>query len=88
MVEVGPDGYARISKPPARPITGRQSAPPVYSLSPAVYAIRRDALWAHEHWSRSRLEIYVMPRERAVDIDTEIDFRFVEFLMGQGEGGR
>ncbi len=87
MVEVGADGYARISKPTPTPITGRQSAPPVYSLSPAVYAILRDALWAHEHWSRSRLEIHVMPRERAVDIDAEIDFRFIEFLMGLRGGG-
>jgi CMP-N,N'-diacetyllegionaminic acid synthase len=87
MVEVGSDGYARICKPPASPIVGRQAAPPVFGLSPAVYAIRRDALWDHEHWSRARMEICVIPRERAVDIDTELDFRFVEYLMArQGEG--
>ena len=88
MVEVGPDGYARISKPTAEPIAGRQAAPPVHGLSPAVYAIRRDALWAHEHWSRARLQIFPIPRERAVDIDTELDFRFVEYLMTTREGGR
>lgn len=87
MVEVGPDGYARISKPTAEPITGRQAAPLVYSLSPAVYAIRRNALWAHDHWSRTRLAIHPIPRERAVDIDTEIDFQFVEFLRARREVG-
>jgi CMP-N-acetylneuraminic acid synthetase len=88
MVEVGEDGRARICKPTGRPVTGRQTAPTVYALSPAVYAIRRDALWAHEHWSRARMEIAVLPRERAVDIDSELDIQFVEFLMRRGEGGR
>jgi CMP-N,N'-diacetyllegionaminic acid synthase len=81
MVEVGADGYARISKPLENPITRRQAAPPVYGLSPAVYVVRRDALWQYDHWAQSRLQVHVMPRERAIDIDSEVDFRFVEYLM-------
>lgn len=81
MVEVDEEGYARISKPPAQPITRRQAAPVVYGLSPAVYAIRREALWRFEHWSEAALEIYPIPRERALDIDAEIDLRLVQFLM-------
>lgn len=81
MVEVGADGYARISKPLEEPITRRQDAPNVYGLSPAVYALRRDALWKYGHWAHSKMKISLLPRERAVDIDTELDFRFVEFLM-------
>jgi CMP-N,N'-diacetyllegionaminic acid synthase len=81
MVEVGADGYARVSKPTCTPITRRQAAPPVYGLSPAVYAIRHDALWQFEHWALSRLQVHILPRERAIDIDTEVDFRFVEYLM-------
>ena len=80
MVEVDADGWAHISKPPSQPISRRQDAPAVYSLSPAVFAIRRDVLWACEHWSQARLAIHVMPRERAVDIDTEVDYRLVESL--------
>lgn len=82
MVEVESDGMCRIVKPLAKPITCRQEAPAVFSLSPAVFAIRRTALWEYEHWSQSKLQIYVVPRERAVDIDTETDFRFVESLIG------
>ena len=80
MVEVDGDGWAHISKPPTQPISRRQDAPMVYSLSPAVFAIRRDALWTCEHWSQARFAIQVMPRERAVDIDTEVDYRLVESL--------
>jgi CMP-N,N'-diacetyllegionaminic acid synthase len=81
MVELDENGYARISKMPAQPIARRQAAPPVYGLSPAVFAIRRDALWQYEHWSQAKLQVHVIPRERAVDIDSEMDFRFVEYLM-------
>ncbi|MEY2816584.1 MAG: hypothetical protein RL275_47 [Chloroflexota bacterium] len=81
MVEVDEEGYAKVSKPLYTPITRRQDAPHVYGLSPAVYAIRRDALWKYEHWAHSKMKICLIPHERAVDIDTELDFRFVEFLM-------
>jgi N-acylneuraminate cytidylyltransferase/CMP-N,N'-diacetyllegionaminic acid synthase len=81
MVEVGADGFVRVSKPSPKPITRRQAAPAVYGLSPAVYAMRREALWQYEHWAQSRLQVHVLPRERAIDIDSEVDFRLVETLM-------
>jgi CMP-N,N'-diacetyllegionaminic acid synthase len=81
MVELKADGLAKIVKSPEVPIVCRQAAPPVYSLSPAVYAIRRDTLWKYSHWSEARFQIYRLPRERAIDIDSELDFRLVEFLM-------
>lgn len=85
MVEIEEDGFARIVKPPPKLIAYRQAAPQVYSLSPAVFAIRHDALWKYEHWSQSKLQICLMPRERAIDIDSEIDFHFVEYLMTRKE---
>jgi CMP-N,N'-diacetyllegionaminic acid synthase len=81
MVEFGTDGFAKIVKQPAKPIANRQSAPQVYSLSPAVYAMVRDVLWRYEHWSEAKLQIYLLPRERAIDIDSEFDFSLVEYLM-------
>jgi CMP-N,N'-diacetyllegionaminic acid synthase len=83
MVELDGRGMAKIVKTCPTPIAARQAAPQVYSLSPAVYAIRRSALWDFEHWSQAQYRIVVIPRERAIDIDTETDFRFVEFLMTQ-----
>lgn len=81
MVELDAGGLARVCSPVSPPIVNRQQAPHVYNLSPSIFAIQRDALWEREHWSRSRMTICVVPRERAVDIDTEFDFNLVEFLM-------
>jgi CMP-N,N'-diacetyllegionaminic acid synthase len=63
-------------------ITRRQDAPQVWSLSPAVFAIKVSALVKYEHWSTvDRMGIVVIPRERAWDIDTNLDFEIAEFLM-------
>ncbi len=86
MVELDGNGYAHISKRPEVPIVARQQAPAVYSLSPSAIAMRRNALWDYEHWSQAKLKVYVVPRERAVDVDTALDFQFVEFLSGQSHG--
>ncbi len=83
MMEIGEDGFASIVKKGNKPIVRRQDAPKVYSLTPAAYVIKKSALYAYEHWSNAKCKIYEMPRERAVDIDTEIDFKIVEFLIGQ-----
>jgi CMP-N,N'-diacetyllegionaminic acid synthase len=85
MVEMHGE-LARLVKQPNTPIVSRQSAPKVFSLSPAVYAIKRDALWELDHWSQSKLKIALIPRSRAIDIDTEDDFEFVSYLMERGKG--
>ena len=81
MVEIGENGFAEIVKKGDKPIVRRQDAPQVYSLTPAAYVVKKSALYDYEHWSRAKCKIFPMPRERAVDIDTEIDFKIVEFLM-------
>lgn len=86
MVEPAGDGFMKIVKPLDRPVVARQSAPTVYSLSPSVFAIRRASLSTHAHWSQSRFGVHLVPRERAVDIDTETDFRIVECMMRHAAG--
>jgi len=69
-------------------VTCRQEAPVVFALTPAVYVIKREALFAYNHWSDAKCMINPIPREYAIDIDTELDFKIVEFLMAQEERGR
>ncbi|MGI8952812.1 MAG: cytidylyltransferase domain-containing protein [Chitinophagaceae bacterium] len=83
MMEIDNDGFAKIVKQSSKPIVRRQDAPKVYSLTPAVYVIKKSALYTYEHWSKAKCKLFEVPRKRAVDIDTEIDFRFVEFLINK-----
>jgi len=81
MMEIAPDGFAHIVKQSEKPIVRRQDAPTVYSLTPAAYVVKKQALYNFSHWSRAKCKIYPIPRERAVDIDTEVDFNIVEYLI-------
>ena len=80
MVErINQSGYGLV-KQLKNPVHNRQQAPAVFGLSPAVYAIRRDALQKYEHWSYAKMEIVEIPINRAWDIDEELDFQIVELL--------
>ncbi|SEF42037.1 acylneuraminate cytidylyltransferase family protein [Algoriphagus boritolerans] len=81
MMEVRQDGLAEIVKKSETPIVRRQDAPQVYSLSPAAFVIKKSALYNYPHWSKAPCRIYPMPRERAIDIDSNLDFELIEFLM-------
>ena len=83
MMELQPDGFAKIVKQTATPIVRRQDAPVVYSLTPAAYIIKKQALYLYTHWSKARCKIYPIPRERAIDIDTETEFGLVDYLLKQ-----
>ena len=42
-------------------------------------------------WEFTFLEktgLYVMPEERSIDIDTEFDFKFVEFLLKENKNAK
>lgn len=85
MMEIQEDGYAHIVKKSAKPIVRRQDAPPVFSLSPAAYVVKKSALYNYEHWSKANCLISPMPRERAIDIDSPLDFQLIEFIINQSK---
>lgn len=86
MVELAADGAARLVKAAPEPLLRRQDAPPVYSVSGAVFAWRRAALATVEHLYTGRWGACVIPRRRAIDIDDEMDLRLVELLLQQRGG--
>lgn len=81
MMELIDGKYATMVKKSDKPIVRRQDAPAVFSLTPAVYVVKKEALYKFKHWSEAKCMIYEIPRQNAVDIDTEFDFKLVEFLM-------
>ena len=83
MMEIMSSGFAEMVKKLPTPIARRQDAPKVFSLTPAAYVIRKEALYQYQHWSEAKCRISKMPRERAIDIDTELDFKLIEFLLNE-----
>ena len=83
MITIAEDGAADLAIRPDGHITRRQDAPDVYELTAVAYAARRDGLFGHDSIFDSRTVAVTIPRERAVDIDTEFDLRMAKFLLSE-----
>jgi len=66
--------------------SSRQIAPDVYDLNASVYVWWKDVLKKTPSVYLENSKIYIMPRERSIDIDDEIDFELVKLLMGKKHG--
>jgi CMP-N,N'-diacetyllegionaminic acid synthase len=83
LVEVSETGTAQLSKQLAAPLFCRQDSPKCYDLNGSVYVWRRGSLLNCHTVFEKNTQLYVMPPERSADIDSELDFEFVEFLMSK-----
>jgi N-acylneuraminate cytidylyltransferase/CMP-N,N'-diacetyllegionaminic acid synthase len=82
LVEVDDRGVARLSKKLDIPVVRRQDAPKCYDMNASVYVWCRDAFFTGTTIFNADTLLYEMPEERSIDIDSELDFSFVEFIMG------
>lgn len=83
MIEAVPGGGWNTSKQLPGGVTRRQDAPKVYSMNASIYVWREPAIERGLFGPRTAL--HVMPRERSIDIDSEIDFLLVEMLMARAQ---
>ena len=61
----------------------RQDAPNVYDMNASIYIWKRQALLEIETLFTDKTSLFIMPEERSVDIDTELDWAFIEFITGR-----
>lgn len=83
LVELDATGAPALSKRTAVPIERRQDAPPCFDMNASIYAWRRDTLMQEDSLFLPQTRLYVMPEERSLDIDSELDFEIVEFLLSR-----
>jgi CMP-N,N'-diacetyllegionaminic acid synthase len=86
LVEQAPDGSVGLAKKLERPIARRQDSPKCFDMNASFYVWKRDVLLASDTLFTPRTGLYVMPEERSVDIDSELDWRIVEMLMADRIG--
>lgn len=80
MVTLDDDRFARLVIPPARETARRQDAPPVYDMTTVAYAARPAFVLRARSMFEGKVKAVLVPAERALDIDTEFDFRIAEAL--------
>lgn len=82
MVELDPSGFAHLCKKLDKSVTRRQDAPKVYDLNASIYVYSREFLLGDSMTVLTdRSAVHVMDELSGVDIDREVDFKFVEFII-------
>jgi CMP-N,N'-diacetyllegionaminic acid synthase len=61
----------------------RQTAPKVYDMNAAIYIWKRDVLIKNKSLFNKKTGIYLMPKNRSIDIDDKLDYKIVKFLYEQ-----
>ena len=88
LVEVDSDGMVYLSKELDNAVLRRQDAPKSYDMNASIYIWKREVLLKENSIFLDKTGLYVMPEERSIDIDTETDYKFVEFLMKEADANR
>lgn len=81
QVKLTADGLVELVIPPATRIVRRQDVPVVYDVTTVGYVAAPQFVMDHDRIFDGRVRQVHVPPERAVDIDTLMDFRVAEALM-------
>lgn len=81
MVRTQADGYTSLVIPPESAVSRRQDAPVVYDVTTVGYVARPDFVMTRNGIFEGKVRHVHIPPERALDIDTLLDFRIAECLL-------
>jgi len=85
MVKKTQDGYVEIVNPPKSAILRRQDAPEVFDVATVCYVANPEFIMKNDSIFNGRVKAVNIPSERAIDIDTLLDFQIAEILINHKE---
>ncbi len=83
MVVLDPSQSAKLVMEGISRIERRQDAPKVYDITTVAYAARPEFVLSKKSLFDGKLKAVVVPSERSLDIDHELDFKIAEVLMAE-----
>ena len=85
MVKANEDGTVELVYPQQSAIARRQDAPVVYDMATVCYVANPEFVMTHNASFEGRVKAVLVPVERAIDIDTLLDFQIAECLLNISE---
>ncbi|MFA6196770.1 MAG: acylneuraminate cytidylyltransferase family protein [Sulfurimonas sp.] len=85
LIEQDENGKVFVSKNLNEKILRRQDSPKTYDMNASIYIWKRDTILRQDSVFLEKTGLYIMPEERSIDIDSELDFKFVEFIMREND---
>ena len=81
MIKNNEDGFSSLAISPTETIIRRQDAPEVFDMTTVAYIVRPEFLIQHAGLFEGNVRSVHIPLERALDIDTMVDFKIAECLI-------
>lgn len=81
LIEVDDKGTPFVSK--GSLADRRQDSPKCFDMNASIYVWTRESILYDDKLFSDQTGLFVMPEERSLDIDTELDFSIVSALMEQ-----
>jgi CMP-N-acetylneuraminic acid synthetase len=81
MVKRNEDGTVGLVIPSFEKVSRRQDAMPVFNMATVAYVASPYFVMTNNNLFEGRVRAVEVPPERAIDIDTLLDFRIAEYLM-------
>lgn len=85
MVTLDDKGYARVVIQPLKAAFRRQDVPAAFDMTTIAYVARPAFVLKADSMFQGKVMARIVPSERALDIDTELDFEIAEFLLGRAK---
>lgn len=83
MVKANADGTVGLVMSPDAGVFRRQDAPSVYDMATVAYVANPAFVFSCQSVFEGKVRAVKVPSERAIDIDTLLDFELAEFLMNR-----
>ena len=75
------EGWAKIAMSSADVTVRRQDAPKIYEITTVAYAAKASYVMSTARLLDGQVRAVIVPEERSLDIDSELDLQFAEFLF-------
>ena len=80
------NSYIKLLNESKEDYSRRQDVPLAYDMTTVAYVSRPDFIKNNNKIFDGKVKAVIIPKERAVDIDDEIDFKIAEMLMKEKQG--
>ena len=79
------DGYVKLVSEDKDTYVRRQDVPKVYNMTTVAYVARPEFIMRNNNIFDGRVKSVIIPNDRAIDIDTMLDFEIAEMLIKKKE---
>ena len=78
-------GVVNLSKSLDQAVLRRQDSPRCFDMNASIYVWERNSFVENTSIFKKDTMMYEMPEERSIDIDHELDYEMVRFLMERNQ---